>query len=48
MGKVNQEMTEHGDMVMLPVSHFGHSGGEAGEMAAFAWSEAVESWSFPY
>ena len=42
MGKVNQEMTEHGDMVMLPVSHFGHSGGEAGEMAAFAWSEAVE------
>jgi len=21
MGKVNQEMAEHGDMVMLPVSH---------------------------
>jgi hypothetical protein len=30
MGKVNQEMAEHGDMVMLPVSHSCHSGGEAG------------------
>jgi hypothetical protein len=34
MGKVNQEMAEHGDMVMLPVSHSCRSGGEAGGMAA--------------
>jgi hypothetical protein len=45
MGKVNQEMAEHGDMVMLPVSHPAIPeakpeewllvpGGEAGGMAA--------------
>ena len=34
MGKVNQEMTEHGDMVMLPVSHTGHPGGEVGGMTS--------------
>jgi hypothetical protein len=32
MGKVNQEMAEHGDMVMLPVSYSCLSGGEP-----FSW-----------
>ena len=36
MGKVNQDMAEHGDMVMLPVSHSGHPGGETEELAAFS------------
>jgi len=47
MGKVNQEMAEHGDMVMLPVSYSCHSRGEAEGWLLALGSEVEERLLLP-